>query len=269
MTQPHSVKTVSRTRRFIVIAPIIALMNVAVCHAPKTSTVQPGNGAPASSPGQSNSVAPSGNAVQANSDVQSNNVQPTVQPDTTLQSALESCAARARRATSGPSNVTGSRAALEGTVHNFGMFSLVVPDSARATVLDTLLGGVTLAWPRCERCSFTLHIQADSGIGLDGRIARIVAEQRRIDSVNHDPNAVAQEFDEIDGPPQPFTTAAGRGFVIDNDCGDCASTTMLWGRPGYVAELSIGGDDDVPELGLHLCEMRAIGKTFNWRGQEP
>lgn len=195
-------------------------------------------------------------------------VQPSAEPSTdsmpALQLALDSCQAAGRAAPAGAQHVTPD-AVLRGTVHNFRMFSLVVPDSAQITVSDTLLGGVTLTWPRCADCTFALSVRADSGIDLEQRIARIVAEQRRIDSVNRDPQAVAGEFNEIDGPPEPFTTLTGKGYLIDNDCGDCAARTLLFGRPGYIAALSFGGDDNVPELGRHLCEMTAIGKTFTWR----
>jgi hypothetical protein len=93
----------------------------------------------------------------------------------------------------------------------------------------------------------------------------MMESQRKIDSINRDPHTVVHEFDEIDGPPQPFTTSTGRGYLIDNDCGDCASTTVLFGRPGYIAEANFGGDDDVPNLGRHVCEMTVVAKTFTWR----
>ena len=145
------------------------------------------------------------------------------------------------------------------------MFSLFVPDSARLVVTDTTLGVLSLTWPGCEGCRFGLAIHADSGIGLEARIARMVASQRTIDSINHDPHTDVHEFDEIDGPPRPFTTSTGRAYLVENDCGDCAATSLLFGRRGYIAELSLGGDDDVPNLGRHLCEMTAVGKSFTWR----
>jgi hypothetical protein len=37
---------------------------------------------------------------------------------------------------------------------------------------------------------------------------------------------------------------------------------MLFGHPGHIAEIALGGDDDVPNLGRHLCEMTVVGKSF-------
>ena len=49
---------------------------------------------------------------------------------------------------------------------------------------------------------------------LEARVAARVAEQARIDSVNHDPRTAAFEFDDMDGPPQSFETRAGRGYEV-------------------------------------------------------
>ena len=145
------------------------------------------------------------------------------------------------------------------------MFSLFIPDSARIVATDSVTGGVSIAWPGCSGCRFGVEILPDSGLGLEARIGRMVAAQHTIDSINRDPRTVVHEFDEIDGPPRAFMTPAGRGYLIDTDCGDCAAMTLLFGREGYVAEVGLGGDDDVPDLGRHLCEMTAVGKSFAWR----
>ena len=93
----------------------------------------------------------------------------------------------------------------------------------------------------------------------------MVAAQKAIDSINKDPNTTVHEFDDIDGPPRPFTTAAGRGYLIDNSCGDCASTMVLFGRRGWIADIGFGSDDDTPEGGRHECEMLTVAKSFAWR----
>jgi hypothetical protein len=181
---------------------------------------------------------------------------------TLVTRALDSCAGRSRTVAPGTSFGPTTWA---GKVFTFQRFSLFIPDSARVTSADTVLGGLHLAWPGCAGCRFGLRIGPDSGIALETRVARMVESQRKIDSINHDPKTVVQEFDEIDGPPLAFMTATGRGYVIDNDCGDCAATTVLFGRPGYIAEVNFGGDDDVPNLGRHVCEMTVVAKTFTWR----
>jgi hypothetical protein len=243
-----------RIRHLRSLPQIVVLMSVLAACEPRN------NGG-----GQSSSAAQPSSARQSTSAVQSSSAT-SAGSMAVLQQALDSCraAGRAGSAAPGAQNGAADDPLLHGTIRTFPMFSLFVPDSARATV-DTVRGSVSLAWPRCPDCRFTVHVQPDSGIDLEQRIARLVAEQRRIDSINRDPQAPDQEFDEIDGPPQPFTTSAGRGFLIDNDCGDCAAITLLWGRSGSIAELNLGGDDNVPELGRHLCEMTAIGKTFSWR----
>ncbi|MGH7680227.1 MAG: hypothetical protein ACRENU_17280 [Gemmatimonadaceae bacterium] len=106
-------------------------------------------------------------------------------------------------------------------------------------------------------------IYSDSGQSLEARIAGLVAEQRRIDSVNKDPRAVA-EFDKIDGPPKPSTTAAGQGFVINHSCGDCAATTLKFGAAGFIADVNLSADA-VPGAGQRMCEMAAVGRSFKWR----
>lgn len=188
---------------------------------------------------------------------------------TAVQTSLDSCNALVWPATGqdtdGQAGASGKAAGLTSTVHTFRLFSLFVPDSAEITGTDSGLGGPSLTWPGCSGCRFGVSIQGDSGVGLEARIARIIAAQRTIDSINRDPHTVVHEFDEIDGPPQPFVTRTGRGYLIDNDCGDCAAMSLLFGRPGYIATIGLGGDDDVPDLGRHLCEMTVIGKTFEWR----
>jgi hypothetical protein len=186
-----------------------------------------------------------------------------------VQQSLDSCNSLAWRRPEGDivHGKNGSRkpASLTGAMRDFRLFSLFVPDSAHVVVTNAGLGGIAFALPGCSGCRFDVGIHVDSGINLEARIARIVAAQRTIDSINAEPHADAREFDNIDGPPQRFTTATGRGYMIDNDCGDCASTTLLFGRPGNVAVIGLGGDDDVPDLARHSCEMTAIGKSFAWR----
>lgn len=187
---------------------------------------------------------------------------------TVVTRSLDSCNAipsRAGRGVAGGAVAAHATARWSGAVRAFRMFSLYIPDSARIVATDSLAGGVTLAWPGCSGCRFGVGIHPDSGLGLEARIARMVASQRTIDSINHDPTTVIHEFDEIDGPPRPFMTPTGKGYLIDNDCGDCAAMTLLFGHPGYIAEVGAGADDDVPDLGRHLCEMTVVGKTFAWR----
>lgn len=183
--------------------------------------------------------------------------------------ALEACNPLASRdagpGDSGRAPAPRATSAWSGYTRSFPMFSLFIPDNARIVAIDSAIGGVSLAWPGCPRCEFSVRIQPDSGIGVEARIARMVAAQRTIDSINRDPHTVVYEFNDIDGPPQPFTTITGRGYQIHNDCGDCADIDLLFGRPGYIAQVGLGGDDDVPNLSRHLCEMTVIGKTFAWR----
>ena len=156
--------------------------------------------------------------------------------------------------------------ALPGQVRKFGAFSIRVPVGARIISADSASGRLELSWPGCENCNFAVTVKPDSGIDVGARIARLVAEQRRIDSVNKVPDAVS-EFDEINEPPRPFTTPSANGYLIDHSCGDCAAMTVLFGRPGWIAEISYGGDA-VPGLAAHLCEMTESVKTFAWSGIE-
>ena len=85
----------------------------------------------------------------------------------------------------------------------------------------------------CVRKHFTFNGQA-SAFGQSPGLAACVAEQKRIDSINADPNKAAGDFDEIDGPPMPFTERAGRGYQIDNACGDCPSIMLNVARPSAI-----------------------------------
>src|SRR5262245_14173686 len=184
------------------------------------------------------------------------------------RAALDSCNASTWSGTGRPgSGPTKPRptGGLGATLHDFPGFSLFVPRGARITASDSAPNVFGVGWPDCDRCRFAVSISTDSGITVDQRIARMVASQARIDSINKDPHTEIHEFDEIDGPPVLFLNPSGRGYLIDNDCGDCASLTLMYGEPGHLAQVSIGIDDDVPAGGRHLCEMTAIGKTLAWR----
>jgi hypothetical protein len=100
---------------------------------------------------------------------------------------------------------------------------------------------------------------------MDATIANLIEEQRQVDSANHDPKAQAMEFDVIDGPPIRFSSAAGRGYIVKNDCGDCGSTSMLFSHPGYVATVDFGSDDDIKNPAARGCEMDVLARSFLWR----
>ncbi|CAN5398681.1 hypothetical protein BH09GEM1_BH09GEM1_27970 [soil metagenome] len=107
-----------------------------------------------------------------------------------------------------------------------------------------------------------------TGKGIDGEVARLIESQRVIDSVNHDPRANGRELDEYDMPPAPFTTPVGRGYYIQRSCGDCTEASLLFGRPGSIADISFNMPDDVPKGLRTACEMTVVGKTFQWRGKK-
>jgi len=154
----------------------------------------------------------------------------------------------------------------KGTIHAFRRFSLFVPSGATPFAIYSAEGGLKLNWPGCERCRFSVRLVKDpSGGGIDAWAADAIARQRVIDSTNSDPRSVAYEFDEIVGLPQQFRTATGRGYLIHEACGDCAAEHLIFGRPGYIADVQFGGDDDIPQLAHRICEMTVVGKTFEWR----
>ena len=184
-----------------------------------------------------------------------------------LRQALDSCpTSRAPNSVQNAREEPQANPLLKGSVRDFGKFSIFIPDDARVRVLDSASNRLTLGLPGCPDCEFEVRVQADSGAGIEQRVASVVARQRTIDSINKDPRTEVHEFDEIDIAPREFVSAAGRGVRLDNSCGDCASVSLLWGRPGYIADVSFGGGDNVPDLAQHLCEMTALGKTFTWRG---
>lgn len=187
----------------------------------------------------------------------------------TMAKSLDSCNAisSARRVVGAQEPVVNPQAGAwsSGRMQDFRGFALFVPDSARIKT-DSVTGAVSLSWQGCATCRLSIAVQVDSaGDGIDGRVARLVSAQRVIDSVNHDPHTSVFQFDDIDGPPQPFTAAAGRGFLIEESCGDCAAETLLFGRRGYVAVLGFGTDDDEPQGMRRMCQMAVVGKTFQWR----
>jgi hypothetical protein len=188
----------------------------------------------------------------------------TVATGIDAQAAVDSC--EAAKWSSQDTTAAGHRhPRLTGSVRSYERFALWVPDAAHVT-MDTATRGIALAWPDCEKCRFGASVQRDTVPGgLEERIARMIASQKKIDSINKDPATTVGEFDETDGPPQPITTAAGRGYLIDDSCGDCASTTVLFGRRGWLAEINFGSDDDTPEGGRHECEMGAVAKSFVWK----
>lgn len=147
------------------------------------------------------------------------------------------------------------------TVHSARTFSLIVPKGVTTVGRDSVLDGAELTWPQCgEQCWFRVAVQPDSGIGLEARIAKMVAEQARIDSINKDPRTTVHEFDAIGGPPRAFTTASGRGYIVDISCGDCGGYDLLFERPGQIATVAIGSSGPWPQ-----CEMMVVAKTFTWR----
>lgn len=180
-------------------------------------------------------------------------LRPSLAP-TSIAAALDSCSGVG----------TGPPRRWLGSVHEFGKFSLFVPDSARVVQHDSTPDQVSLVWPRCpERCRFGVSVQLDSGVTVEARVARRVAEQKRIDSVNTDPRREGYEFDEMNRPPMPFVARGARGYLIDESCGDCAETSIVFGRGGYIATIRFGGDDDAPR-GPMLCQMQVVARTFVW-----
>ena len=193
-------------------------------------------------------------------------IQRTVRASATatgVEASLDSCEA-AKWSAQDPTPPRHQLLRLTGRVRTYERFSIWVPDSAHVGVDSA--GAVALTWPECEKCRFGVNVQRDTTTGgLEARIAKMIASQKVIDSINNDPRTTIHEFDEIDGPPRPFTTAAGHGYLIDESCGDCAATTVLFGRRGWIAEIGFGSDDDTPEGGRHECEMQSVAKSFAWR----
>jgi hypothetical protein len=177
----------------------------------------------------------------------------TAAVDVSIPVALDSCNAD-----------TAPNTRWSGIVRSFGPYTLFLPDSVRMLDSDSITGTLKLSWPRCpEQCSFTVTVYPDSGLSLEVRVARLVAQQRRIDSVNTLPGVAATEFDELDGPPRPFRTSAAQGFAIDHSCGDCAATTLKFERSGHIADVSLTADA-FPEAWRRMCEMTVVGKSFAW-----
>jgi hypothetical protein len=91
----------------------------------------------------------------------------------------------------------------------------------------------------------------------------MMGEQRRIDSVNQDPATEVSEFDELDAPPRPLKTSSAQGYVINHSCGDCAATTLKFGRSTQIADVSVSVDA-VPGAARRMCEMTVVAKSFAW-----
>lgn len=178
-----------------------------------------------------------------------------------VAAALDSCFI-AFSPEKGAASREARRSKLSGSRRRFAGFSIFVPKSVRVETSDST--AVSFAWPGCERCLFRIGIAPDSGISLEARVAARVAEQARIDSVNHDPRTAAFEFDDMDGPPQSFETRAGRGYEVGESCGDCWSESLLFGHNGRIATIRVSQDDDPIPGGSRVCEMVAVGKTFEW-----
>lgn len=114
-----------------------------------------------------------------------------------------------------------------------------------------------------RRLSPDVRIFADSGVDAETRVTRLMARQQAIDSVNRDPRSSYREFDLLQAPPRRMSTRAGAGHVMDIACGDCAATTMLFGRSGRIAEISFRADAK-PGVKARMCEMAAVARTFAW-----
>jgi hypothetical protein len=185
---------------------------------------------------------------------------------TAIVSALDSCTSIVSHGSDSARQPPGSlgKRRWSGSVRSFGYFTLFLPDSARILELNRTAGALRVDWPMCsDYCHFGVSVYADSGVDLNSRVARLVAEQRRIDSVNRDPRAEAMEFDEINGPPRPVMTPTGRAYVIDHSCGDCAASTLRFGRSGKIADVSLSADA-MPGAGRRMCEMMVVARSFAW-----
>lgn len=190
----------------------------------------------------------------------------TAVAESIVRTSLDSCRAIA----SGPDSSAGARDSarkekrLSGAMRTLGEFSVFVPDAVASPPPGANAIDIN-AWADCPQCRMSVDVRPDAGNPLEKRIAARVAEQRRIDSANADPAAPAHEFDEIDGPPTPFVGRAGRGYQIDDDCGDCASIEVLFERAGRIATISYGFDDDVRMPWRRMCEMTTIARSFAWK----
>ena len=183
-----------------------------------------------------------------------------------LTASLDSCRAIRSRSTVLESPTLRTSSWSTGLVREFRGFALFIPDSARVEPSDSAAGDVRLSWSGCASCRLSVRLEKDSsGAGIDGRVARLIAAQRVIDSINNDPHTTVFEFDELVGPPRPFKTATQRGTMLEDSCGDCGAETMLFGRRGQIAVVSLSADDDEPALPRRMCELAVVGKTFRWR----
>jgi hypothetical protein len=181
-----------------------------------------------------------------------------------INAALDSCNRATYRRQDHP-----HPAPLTATIRSFGRFSIAVPRGARLLRADTVNGHVAIEWPGCPKhCHFTVTLESDSGRSADRRVAALIEEQRKIDSLNRVPGGVG-EFSVIDGQPQRVQTAAGLAWLIDNDCGDCLAYTLLIGRRGQIGSVDYSGDDMQPSLPIYHCEMKAVALTFAWRPAKP
>jgi hypothetical protein len=199
-------------------------------------------------------------------------------PDLVLQfpkdvpGALDSCAMLEERNPPGaPADTPSGKPSAapisnSGEQRTFGRFTFFVPNRLHVAAKTSMPGGMSLGWDDCQGCRLGVTVERDtSGKGVAGIIAGLVEEQRQVDSANHDPKAEAGEFDVLDGPPTRVSSAAGRGYLLENDCGDCGSTTLMYDHAGYIGSISFGGDDDIPSPARHDCEMNVLARTFVWK----
>ena len=185
--------------------------------------------------------------------------------ETVISRALDSCSLTPTGpdTTAVAHNEARNAKRLTGHMVSFDGFSLFIPDGAPAPSTDA--SSLSLrGWTVCADCHLSVTVHPDSGKSLEQRIAARVAEQKRIDSVNADPKTPGMEFDDMFGRPRPFRGRAGRGYSINDGCGDCVSVTVLFGRPPRIASINYGFDDTVRMPWRRSCEMAVLARSFAW-----
>jgi hypothetical protein len=146
-------------------------------------------------------------------------------------------------------------------------WSIIVPAVAVVTpgASEASAGVGIRPFPVCRLCNISVSVEPDEGGGPKAVVAKILANEARIDSLNHTRGAIdGYEFNEYHGPARVLVRGGDSAIYLRGDCGDCRSGHYFFGDGKRIAHVTYEADN-ARNAEQRACELERVALTFRWR----